>query len=60
MVFLLNQGVPVVAALWGLLVWREFRGGDMRVKTMSVLMLALFVGGLALLSLAPVHVPKPT
>jgi|SRR5271157_1219689 len=55
--FFLSQGAPLVAALWGLLVWREFRDGDVRVKTMSVVMLVLLACGLALLALAPVHMP---
>jgi glucose uptake protein len=54
----LSQGAPLVAALWGIVVWKEIRDGDMRVKTMAVLMLLLFAGGLALLALAPVQVPK--
>jgi glucose uptake protein len=56
--FALSQGAPLVAALWGLAVWKEFRGGDMRVKTMTVLMLVLLVGGVALLALAPAPVAK--
>ena len=56
----LSQGAPLVAALWGLLVWKELRDGDMRVKTMAALMLVLLAGGLALLALAPEHMPKPT
>jgi glucose uptake protein len=58
--FALSQGAPVVAALWGLVVWKEFRGGDVRVKTMSVLMLVLFASGVALLAMAAVHVASPT
>jgi glucose uptake protein len=58
--FSLSQGAPLVAALWGLVVWREFRGGDVRVKSMSVLMLLLLAGGVALLALAPAPVPKPS
>jgi glucose uptake protein len=56
----LSQGAPLLAALWGLLVWREFRDGDVRVKAMAVLMLVLLAGGLALLAMAPAHMPKPT
>lgn len=55
LVFWLSQGAPLVAAVLGLVVWKEFRDGDMRVKAMSVLMLLLFASGLALLSMAPVH-----
>ncbi len=56
--FWLSQAGPLVAALWGLLVWKEFRGGDVRVKSMAVLMLVLFAGGLALLAVAAGHVAK--
>ena len=56
----LGQASPLVAALWGMLVWKELREGDMRVKVTSALMLLLFAGGLALLALAQVHVPRPT
>jgi glucose uptake protein len=58
--YFLSNGAPIVAALWGLLVWKEFRDGDMRVRIMAVLMLVLFAAGLTLLSLAPTHIPKPT
>jgi glucose uptake protein len=58
--FSLSQGAPLLAALWGLVVWREFRGGDVRVKTLSVLMLVLLACALALLAMAAVHVPNPT
>jgi glucose uptake protein len=58
--YLLTNGAPILAALLGLLVWKEFRDGDMRVRIMTVLMLLLFAGGLTLLSLAPMHIPKPT
>jgi glucose uptake protein len=60
LIFFLSNGAPIVAALWGLLAWKEFRDGDVRVKTMAVLMLVLFAGGLTLLSLAPAHMPRPT
>jgi glucose uptake protein len=54
-VFWLSQGAPLVAAVLGLVVWKEMREWDLRVKAMSVLMLLLFASGLALLSMAPVH-----
>jgi glucose uptake protein len=60
LVYFLGQAAPLLAALWGMLAWRELREGDMRVKITSVLMLLLFAGGLALLALAQLHVPKPT
>lgn len=56
--FLLAQGSPVLAALWGIVVFREFKGSDARVNLMGTLMLALFVCGLAMIGLAPLLVPK--
>jgi glucose uptake protein len=54
--FLLMQGAPVLAALWGMLVFRELKGDDIRVKTLGVLMLVLFACGLVLVGLAPLYV----
>ena len=56
--FLLLQGSPVLAALWGVLVFREFKIGDIRVKTLGVLMLVMFAFGLVLVGLAPLYVRK--
>jgi glucose uptake protein len=53
--YAMGQGATLISALWGLLVWKEFKGGDMRVKLLLALMLALFAGGLTLVSLAPLH-----
>jgi glucose uptake protein len=51
--FLLAQGSPVLAALWGIVVFREFKDSDIRVKLMGTLMLALFLCGLCMIGLAP-------
>jgi glucose uptake protein len=56
---LLGQAAPLVAALWGLLVWREFKNGDTRVKAFAALTLVLFAGGLVVFSYAPLWAPKP-
>ncbi|HUS08720.1 MAG TPA: hypothetical protein VMZ52_20620 [Bryobacteraceae bacterium] len=53
--YAMGQGATLVSVLWGLLVWREFRGADTRVKMLLAVMIALFVAGLALVSLAPLH-----
>jgi glucose uptake protein len=53
--FLLGQSWPLLAALWGILVFREFKGADVRVKIMSVLMLVLFLCGLGMIGMAPIY-----
>jgi glucose uptake protein len=51
--YAIGQGATMVSALWGILVWKEFAGADSRVKSLVVLMLVLFVAGLAMVSMAP-------
>ena len=51
--YALGQGATMVSALWGLLVWNEFAGASGRVRALVVVMLALFVCGLAMISVAP-------
>lgn len=53
--YALGQGATLISALWGLLVWKEFRGADARVKILLTAMLVLFGGGLALVSIAPLY-----
>jgi glucose uptake protein len=53
--YAIGQGATMISALWGLLVWKEFAGANSRVKALLAVMLLLFVGGLALLSLAPIY-----
>jgi glucose uptake protein len=52
----LAQGFALIAALWGVLLWKEFKRADMRVKTLVVLMFLLFAGGLLVISEAALHV----
>jgi len=51
--YAVGQGATMVSALWGLLVWKEFAGADLKVKSLVVVMLALFVLGLGMVSVAP-------
>lgn len=53
--YAIGQGATMVSALWGLLVWKEFAGANARVRVLVVIMLILFVTGLALVSLAPLY-----
>jgi glucose uptake protein len=50
--FMLGQAAPIVAALWGLLIWKEFKAGDARAKAFAGLMLLLFAGGVGFFSMA--------
>ncbi len=51
----LRQGATMIGALWGLLVWKEFQNADVRVKTLIILTLVLFVSGLGMISIAPLY-----
>lgn len=53
--YALGQGATLVSTLWGLLVWKEFAGATPAVRKRVALMLILFIGGLALVSLAPLN-----
>ncbi|MGO9240652.1 MAG: AcrB/AcrD/AcrF family protein [Bryobacteraceae bacterium] len=53
--YALGQGATLISALWGLLVWREFKGAKPAVVGRLVAMLVLYVIGLTLISLAPLH-----
>ncbi len=45
--YALGQGAPLVAAIWGVFVWKEFRGAGKNVYALLSLMFALFAAGLA-------------
>lgn len=51
--YALGQGATMISALWGLLVWKEFRGANARVRMLLTGMIVLFVCGLGLVSVAP-------
>ena len=53
--YAMGQGATLISALWGLLVWKEFKGGDTKVKTLIVVMLVLYACGLILVSQAPLY-----
>lgn len=55
---LMAHGYPLVAALWGLLAWKEFKDGDARVKLSTILMLVLYAAGLILIAMAPLFLRK--
>ena len=50
--YALGQGAPMVAALWGIFVWKEFRGASRPVNCLLLTMFVAFITGLALIILA--------
>jgi glucose uptake protein len=48
----LGQGATMIAALWGVFVWREFRGARQGVPGLLAAMFLCFIAGLALIVLA--------
>jgi len=54
--YFLAHGSALIAALWGILLWKEFKGADLRVKALAVFMFVLFACGLLLIAQAPAHV----
>jgi len=45
--YALGQGAPLVAAIWGVFVWKEFKGADRVTNLLLSLMFILFIAGLA-------------
>jgi glucose uptake protein len=48
----LGQGATLIAALWGVFIWREFKGAAKSVNSLVFLMFIAYLAGLALLILA--------
>jgi glucose uptake protein len=53
--YAMGQGATMISALWGILVWKEFKGADARLKILLAVMLLLFILGLSLVSIAPLY-----
>ena len=47
--YALGQGATMVAALWGVFIWKEFKGASRFTRLLLTLMLILFISGLALI-----------
>jgi len=45
----LGQGAPLIAALWGVFIWKEFKGATKSVNTLIFLMFLAYLAGLSLL-----------
>lgn len=48
----LGQGATLIAALWGVFIWKEFRGASKMVNTLISLMFIAYLAGLILLVIA--------
>lgn len=48
----LGQGATLVAAFWGVVIWREFRGSNTQVNRLIIAMFACFITGLGLIILS--------
>ncbi len=47
--YALGQGAPMIAAFWGVFIWKEFKGGGRTVDILLGLMFVLFIAGLSLI-----------
>lgn len=50
--YALGQGAPMIAAIWGVFIWKEFKGAGKNVFTLLGVMFLLFIAGLALIILS--------
>jgi len=47
--YALGQGAPMIAALWGVFIWKEFKGASKQVNLLLTFMFILFIIGLAMI-----------
>jgi glucose uptake protein len=52
--FAMGEGNTMISALWGVFVWKEFKGATPRVKLLLGLMFLFFLLGLTSIALAPI------
>ena len=50
--YALGQGAPMIAAFWGVFIWKEFKGADRKTGYLLALMFALFIIGLGFIVVA--------
>ena len=44
--YALGQGAPMIAAIWGVFIWKEFKGADRKTDILLALMFLFFIAGL--------------
>ena len=50
--YALGQGAPMIAALWGIFIWKEFKGSNGMVKALLACMFIAFIVGVAVIIMA--------
>ena len=50
--YALGQGAPMIAAAWGVFIWKEFKGSDSKTNSLLTVMFLFFIAGLALIVVA--------
>ena len=50
--YALGQGAPMIAAIWGVFIWKEFKGAKKGVYGLLIAMFCFFVAGLATIIIA--------
>jgi len=50
--YALGQGAPMIAAFWGVFIWKEFKGADKSTNRLLAVMFTFFILGLALIVVA--------
>ena len=50
--YALGQGAPMIAALWGVFIWKEFSGASKKINLLLAIMFILFILGLVLIILS--------
>ncbi|MBR5334337.1 MAG: multidrug DMT transporter permease [Alistipes sp.] len=47
--YALGQGAPMIAAIWGVFIWKEFKGSDKKTNLLLGVMFLFFIAGLAMI-----------
>lgn len=47
--YALGQGATMIAAMWGVFIWKEFKGASKTINTLLTLMFVLFITGLVMI-----------
>ncbi|MBQ8778824.1 MAG: multidrug DMT transporter permease [Alistipes sp.] len=50
--YALGQGAPMIAAIWGVFIWKEFKGSDSKTNWLLAVMFLFFIVGLGLIVLS--------